>query len=267
MIKNGTSLLLQKPPILCYRVVVRLALFRNSGYRMLLQGGETPNVENPSDLSRTSKPGNLVNGRSPGTGQGKALSALSRFRENARTLAEPDWLRRVHHQNSIIDPPAPVVQVPSLSKILSERGASGALLVLGEALFITRPLLYVLLIRKYGVRSWVPWFVSLAVDVIGVGFVTPLSKLQFRERDQQIHLNDLEKHELRRRKLLWAFYLMRDPFFGKYTRQRLDKTEKTLEPVPLVGVLTGCNWVSSCAGKLVELVCGAQTRYTYMSGS
>ncbi|CAN1308510.1 Peroxisome biogenesis protein 16 [Linum perenne] len=247
------------------KVVVRLALFRNSGYRMLLQGGETPNVENPSDPSRTSKPGNHnephdfpnMNGRSQGTGRGKALSALNRFRENAQTLAEPDWLRRVQHQQSIIDPPAPVVQVPSLSKILSERGASGALFILGEALFITRPLIYVLLIRRYGLRSWIPWFLSLAVDIIGVGFVTPLSKLQFREREQQT-LNDSEKHELRRRKLLWALYLMRDPFFSKYTRQRLEMTEKTLEPVPVVGVLTG---------KLVELLCGAQTRYTYMSGS
>ncbi|CAN1308517.1 Peroxisome biogenesis protein 16, partial [Linum perenne] len=123
------------------KVVVRLALFRNSGYRMLLQGGETPNVENPSDPSRTSKPGNHnephdfpnMNGRSQGTGRGKALSALNRFRENAQTLAEPDWLRRVQHQQSIIDPP---------------------------------------------------------------GFVTPLSKLQFREREQQT-LNDSEKHEVR----------------------------------------------------------------------
>ncbi|CAN1308512.1 Peroxisome biogenesis protein 16, partial [Linum perenne] len=126
-----------------------------------------------------------------------------------------------------------VVQVPSLSKILSERGASGALFILGEALFITRPLIYVLLIRRYGLRSWIPWFLSLAVDIIGVGFVTPLSKLQFREREQQT-LNDSEK-----RKLLWALYLMRDPFFSKYTRQRLEMTEKTLEPVPVVGVLTG----------------------------
>lgn len=64
--------------------------------------------------------------------------------------------------------------------------------------------------------------------------------------------------KLRRRKLLWALYLMRDPFFSKYTRQRLESTEKLLEPVPIIGFLTA---------KIVELIIGAQTRYTYMSGS
>ncbi|KAJ7007574.1 Peroxisome biogenesis protein 16 [Populus alba x Populus x berolinensis] len=65
-------------------------------------------------------------------------------------------------------------------------------------------------------------------------------------------------NQLKRRKLLWALYLMRDPFFTNYTRQRLQRTEKLLEPVPIIGLLTA---------KIVELVVGAQTRYTYMSGS
>uniref|UniRef100_A0A6N2L981 Uncharacterized protein n=1 Tax=Salix viminalis TaxID=40686 RepID=A0A6N2L981_SALVM len=40
--------------------------------------------------------------------------------------------------------------------------------------------------------------------------------------------------------------------------QRLESTEKLLEPVPVIGFLTA---------KIVELLVGAQTRYTYMSGS
>ncbi|KAG7013349.1 Peroxisome biogenesis protein 16, partial [Cucurbita argyrosperma subsp. argyrosperma] len=64
--------------------------------------------------------------------------------------------------------------------------------------------------------------------------------------------------QLRRRKMLWAFYLMRDPFFERYTRRKLEGAEKVLEPVPFVGFLTA---------KIVELIIGAQTRYTYMSAS
>ncbi|GAB4861848.1 Peroxisomal membrane protein pex16 [Ancistrocladus abbreviatus] len=61
-----------------------------------------------------------------------------------------------------------------------------------------------------------------------------------------------------RYKVLWTLYLMRDPYFGKYTRQRLESTQKVLEPVPVIGSLTE---------KIVELIFGAQTRYMYMSGS
>jgi peroxin-16 len=58
--------------------------------------------------------------------------------------------------------------------------------------------------------------------------------------------------------MMWALYVMRDPFFTRYTKRHLQKAEKVLDPVPLIGFLTG---------KLVELVEGAQTRYTYTSGS
>ena len=42
----------------------------------------------------------------------------------------------------------------------------------GEVLFIVRPLIYVLLIRKYGIRSWKPWLLSLAMDLTGMGILS-----------------------------------------------------------------------------------------------
>ncbi|KAJ9171310.1 hypothetical protein P3X46_014697 [Hevea brasiliensis] len=254
------------------KVLVRLALFRNSGYKMLLHGGETPNTEKHSNLSSQqtvggfSKHGNhhgpshsrYINGRNPWNLEGRALSALSRFGENARMVSDRVWLGRVQHQHAIIEPPSPVVQRMTLATILSEKGLHGALFVMGEVLCITRPLIYVLFIRKYGIRSWTPWFLSLAVDFIGIGFLTQATKSMHGGKGQPLHLTVSEMDELKRRKLLWALYLMRDPFFSKYTRQRLESTEKLLEPVPIIGLLTA---------KIVELVIGAQTRYTYMSGS
>ena len=77
--------------------------------------------------------------------------------------------------------------------ILSEKGVNGTLFVLGEVLFITRPLIYVLFIRRYGIRSWIPWFLSLAVDFIGIGF---LSKSGKGGREQQFHLSASEKDEV-----------------------------------------------------------------------
>ncbi|KAH9724166.1 peroxisome biogenesis protein 16 [Citrus sinensis] len=220
------------------KVLVRLALFQNSGYKMLLHGGETLNVEMPSDDSK-SQHDYLQNnyGHNSWNLEGRALSALNRFGENARTASEPR---------------------PTLSKLLSAKGTIGALFVMGEVLFITRPLIYVLFIRKYGIRSWIPWFLSLAVDFTGLGFLSLATRSRHAGKEQTFHLSTSEKDELKRRKLLWALYLMRDPFFSKYTRQRLESSGKQLESIPIIGFLTE---------KIIELVDGAQTRYTYMSGS
>ncbi|KAM7260877.1 hypothetical protein ACFE04_026352 [Oxalis oulophora] len=237
------------------KVLVRLAMFQNSGYKMLLQGGETPNVE---DSSLQDKPENFQNsngvmgnghGPAPWNLEGRALSALNRFGENARRVSDTAWPQRVHPQRAVIEPPKPPVDRPTLSAILSEKGFCGGLFLSGEVLFILRPLIYVLMIRKYGVRSWIPWLLSLSVDVFGMGFHSIARK--------QFHLSSSEKDELKRRKLLWALYLMRDPFFSKYTRQKLESTEKVLEPVPLVGFLSA---------KVVELLSGAQTRIGVANG-
>ncbi|KAL2233957.1 UNVERIFIED_CONTAM: Peroxisome biogenesis protein 16 [Sesamum indicum] len=252
------------------KVLLRLAILRNSGYKMLLHGGESINDKSNSDDVDSHRNGLLSNsgqqgvsgflknhpGQDPWNLEGRALSALTRFGENARTVAEPTWLRRVQHQQGIMEPPTPVAGTPSLSTFLTEKGIPGGLCLTGEVMFILRPLIYVLLIRKYGAQSWFPWLTSLAIDLVGNGIISFLTTLRHNSKD--FHLSNLEKNELKRRKLLWALYLMRDPFFAKYTRQRLDATQKLLEPVPIIGLLTE---------KLVELLVGAQTRYTYMSGS
>lgn len=255
------------------KVLVRLALFHNYGYKMLLHGGETPNVENSANASSSphsnggfTKPrghhghGYLQRypGQNPWNLEGRALSALSRFGDNARMVSDPTWLHRVQQQQAIMDPPTPAVKRHTLSSILSEKGLHGVLFVMGEVLFITRPFIYVLFIRKYGIRAWNPWFISLAVDLLGMGITSYATGSGDNRKHKQFHISASEKDELKRRKLLWALYLMRDPFFSKYTRQRLESTQKVLEPVPIIGFLTE---------KIIELITGAQTRYTYMSGS
>jgi peroxin-16 len=43
--------------------------------------------------------------------------------------------------------------------------------VLSEILLILRPLLYVTMIRRYGLRSWKPWLSALAVDATGMAIL------------------------------------------------------------------------------------------------
>ncbi|GMI66892.1 PEROXIN 16, SHRUNKEN SEED 1, ARABIDOPSIS PEROXIN 16 [Hibiscus trionum] len=253
------------------KVMVRLALFRNCGYKMLLQGGETPNVEKDSEdislqhtiggfqkLGGRHGPGWLQDnhGQNRWNVEGRTLSALIRFGESALMVSDLSWMQRIKH--AIMDPPTSVIERPTLSRILSEKGVNGALFVLGEVLFITRPLIYVLFIRRYRIRSWIPWCLSLAVDFIGVGFLSHVTRSGKSGKEQWFHLSESEHDEVKRRKLLWALYLMRDPFFSKYIRQKIESTGKLFEPVPLMGTL---------AEKIVELIIGVQTRYTYMSGS
>ncbi|XP_010255574.1 PREDICTED: peroxisome biogenesis protein 16 [Nelumbo nucifera] len=256
------------------KVLVRLALFRDSGYKMLLHGGEATNtVEDPNAsgshhrMQNFTKPGGHqgpgyfqdYNGYRAQNLEGRALSALSRFGENARMTLDPTWLSRLHYQHSpFVESSSPVAERPTLAKVLSDQGLSGGLFVLSEVLFITRPLIYVLFIRKYGVRFWLPWFISLAVDITGTGILSLVTSSWGSKNNQHYSLSTSEMNEVKRRKLLWALYLMRDPFFSKYTRQRLENAEKLLEPVPVIGLLTA---------KFIELIIGAQTRYTYMSGS
>lgn len=252
------------------KVLLRLATLQKNGYKMLLHGGESMNDGRGSDdldshrnefASRHGQhgvSGILSNnqGQNPQNLEGRALFALNRFGENVRTVTGPSWLHRVPHQQEMMEPPTTVPETPTLYTFLSEKGTPGGLFLMGEVLFILRPLIYVLLIRKYGARSWLPWLASSVVDLIGNGSSSLVSVLW--RNSKGFHFSNLENNELKRRKLLWALYLMRDPFFTKYTSQRLARAQKLLEPVPIIGLLTE---------KLVELLVGAQTRYTYMSGS
>lgn len=90
-----------------------------------------------------------------------------------------------------------MVERPTLRTLLSKKGANGALFIMGEVLFITRPLIYVLFIRKYGIRSWIPWFLSLAVDFTGLGFVSLATRSRHVRKEHEFHLSMSEKDEVR----------------------------------------------------------------------
>lgn len=92
---------------------------------------------------------------------------------------------------------ASVVERPTLSSLLSKKGINGALFVMGEVLFITRPLIYVLFIRKYGIRSWIPWFLSLGVDFMGFSFLSLVTNSRHGGTDRKFHLSIPENDEVR----------------------------------------------------------------------
>lgn len=85
---------------------------------------------------------------------------------------------------------------PTLSTVLAKGGVRGAFFIIGEVLFITRPLIYVLFIRKYGSRSWTPWFLSLAIDCIGHSILSIVTTTVAGEKEKMFHLSAPEKDEV-----------------------------------------------------------------------
>lgn len=241
------------------KAMVRLALFRDSGYKMLLQGGEVANVEKKARNVAGIHPGYRgserfegANGFVPQNMEERVMSALSRFGDDAK-------MSRLRWNSASADTKhARLMEKPTFSSLWSQKGIHGRLFLSGELLFIVRPLVYVLLIRKYGIRSWRPWLLSLAMDLTGMSILSRAINPSLGDGEQIYQVSPCEKDEIKRRKLIWALYIMRDPFFSEYTKHRLEKTDTYLRNVPVIGFFTG---------KLVELVIGAQTRYTYTSGS
>ncbi|MBA0769288.1 hypothetical protein Gotri_018035 [Gossypium trilobum] len=181
--------------LLYMRVTVRLALFRNCGYKMLLHGGETPDV----GKSLMIQVYNIKLG----------ASLLSRFGESARMISDPLWVQRSKQQHAIMKPQTSTIERRTLSMILSEKCVNGAVFILGEIM-------------------------DSLVSFSGCGHC-------------------------------WNGLCITS--YDTKEGQTLENTEKLLEPVPLIGTLAGrvnIFDVVLLAEKIVELVVGAQTRYTYV---
>lgn len=215
----------------------------------------------------------------------KATVALMKFGENVGIKSKPSWTYH-RHQGNLETPTRPSEipckpsdvpcnlessmrpsDIPCGPKSISSKSweLPDELLVLGEWVFILRPLLYVLLIRRYGLKSWKPWLASLALDASGLTTILAAAFLKDRKqlsvpRDciDRPPFSSEEVQEVKRRQFLMVLYLTRDPFFSMYTRKSLSGAERALRPIPLIG---------SLGGKVVEFFTGIQARYCYTSGS
>ncbi|XP_057363605.1 peroxisomal biogenesis factor 16 isoform X5 [Manis pentadactyla] len=99
---------------------------------------------------------------------------------------------------------------------------------IAESLYIARPLLHLLSLGLWGQRSWAPWLLSGVVDV------TSLSLLGDRKG-----LTRREQLELRRRTILLLYYLLRSPFYDRFSEARiLFLLQLLADHVPGIGLVT-----------------------------
>lgn len=159
----------------------------------------------------------------------------------------------------------------------SAQAAAARLVITGEVLHILRPLLYVMALRRWGRRSWKPWAISLFLELSSARLTAAGATASRRAAAraarhpavagtslqplyalQGISWRRDEADELTRRKLLLLYYLARDPFFARFTRPAIERWEKRLGRLPLVG------WLAS---KAAEVIVGAQKYYSYTAAS
>ncbi|XP_037022093.1 peroxisomal biogenesis factor 16 isoform X4 [Artibeus jamaicensis] len=98
---------------------------------------------------------------------------------------------------------------------------------IAESLYITRPLLHLLSLGIWGQRSWTPWLLSGVVDVTSLSLLSDRKGLSRRER-----------LELRRRTILLLYYLLRSPFYDRFSEARILFLLRLLaDHVPGIGLV------------------------------
>eukprot|EP00210_Caulerpa_lentillifera_P001982 g1900.t1 len=151
------------------------------------------------------------------------------------------------------------------------------MLLMGEMLYLIRPVLCVFALRKFGSRSWKPWLLSLGIDIFsrlllskgesilknaGVKKCKDLSVqdqlLNYLTMVRNFQWTPVEQKEMKRRRTLFLIYLLRSPLFDLLTKPGLNSAQSLASAIPVLGKVIG---------KALELLYGAQRYYVYTNGS
>ncbi|XP_028258066.1 peroxisomal biogenesis factor 16 [Parambassis ranga] len=81
---------------------------------------------------------------------------------------------------------------------------------IAESVYIGRPLVHLLCLAVCGKQSWKPWLLS---GVLELSSFAALSDAKFQRR--------WERAEMRRRAFLLLYYLLRSPFYDKYSEEKI----------------------------------------------
>lgn len=98
---------------------------------------------------------------------------------------------------------------------------------IAESVYIGRPLAHLLCLGLFGKQSWKPWLIS---GVLELSSFAVLSDIKFQNR--------WERAEMRRRAFLLFYYLLRSPFYDKYSEEKILFLLRLLaDHVPGVGLV------------------------------
>ncbi|XP_037652558.1 peroxisomal biogenesis factor 16 [Sebastes umbrosus] len=98
---------------------------------------------------------------------------------------------------------------------------------LAESVYIGRPLVHLLCLGLCGKHSWKPWLISGALELSSFAV---LSDTKF--------LNRWERAEMKRRTFLLLYYLLRSPFYDKFSEEKILFLLRLLaDHVPGIGLV------------------------------
>ncbi|CAL1532099.1 unnamed protein product [Lymnaea stagnalis] len=124
-------------------------------------------------------------------------------------------------------------QLPSVSSPVLKENCKPTKLsrsqVWGECIYIFKPLIHLTSLYIYGTSSFKPWLLSSGLDVSSLYLIGDTAAL-----------NRQEQAELRRRSLMLVMYLLRSPFYDRYTKIKLLGILKGLsDTIPGVSLVLG----------------------------
>ena len=101
--------------------------------------------------------------------------------------------------------------------------------VIGEVLHIIRPVAHLTAVAGFGTAAWTPYLVALGLDAVSLKLLSdPPNK----------HWNVMERIELGQRSFALLLYLLRSPFYDRYTKEKILKTLRFCsDHIPLFGRL------------------------------
>ncbi|XP_076631108.1 peroxisomal biogenesis factor 16 [Colletes latitarsis] len=82
-----------------------------------------------------------------------------------------------------------------------------------EGLYIMKPLFHLGCVSVTGEKQWPPWLLSFAIDLVSLKIFNNVAKTEFLSKE--------EKEELNRRRLALLLYIVKSPFYDKYSRLRI----------------------------------------------
>ncbi|XP_053681381.1 peroxisomal membrane protein PEX16 [Anopheles nili] len=98
-----------------------------------------------------------------------------------------------------------------------------------EMLYIVKPIVHLASMRRFGIKSWTSYIVALALDS---------ASLQMYYKKREV-LSKEQRVELSRRCVAMLLYLLRSPFYDRYTKNKIASVLNGIgNNVPLTGTVT-----------------------------
>ncbi|GAA6059760.1 hypothetical protein JCM10212_001968 [Sporobolomyces blumeae] len=113
---------------------------------------------------------------------------------------------------------------------------------LAEIIWILRPLIYVIALKRYGRRHTLPYLLSLALEYLAFTLRQTSNNRMYATKANGPMLpyapSELEKQETSKRGQAFWWYLLRGPVWESWTKPRLEGISNTFADKPLIGFVS-----------------------------